>query len=85
MHQGLALTAEHARIASAPVTPALLKPHWSTGWQFGPIAQLDSPLGTNGYLRLEVGVLWRSFTGSDREEIYRGAHLRLLAGMGAAF
>lgn len=85
MHQSLALTADHASTVSAPVTASLLSPHWSTGLQVGPIAQLDSPLGTNAYLRIEAGVLWRSFAGSDRDEVHRGAHLRLLAGMGAAF
>jgi hypothetical protein len=86
MHQRLEVGAQSAALLSAPVTPSLLRARWSTGFQAGPLAQLDSPLGAHGYLRLEAGLLWRAFSGTDAAStLLRGAHLRFLAGLGTAF
>ncbi|MEP6653586.1 MAG: caspase family protein [Myxococcales bacterium] len=81
MHQSMALSADHAQLLSAPATTSLLTPRWSTGLQAGPVTQVDSPLGPHSYLRFEAGLIWRSFD----DGAHRGAHLRLLAGAGAAF
>jgi hypothetical protein len=86
MHQSLGVSGQSSGILAAPATPSLLRSHWSTGLEGGPIAQVDSPLGAHTYLRLEAGVLWRSFDSDDATvAVHRGAHLRLLAGLGAVF
>jgi hypothetical protein len=85
MHQSLALGADHARLQAAPATAALLNPHWSMGLQAGALAQIDLPLGRHSYVRLEGGLLRRSFPGRDPDQRYGGNHLRLLGGMGASF
>jgi hypothetical protein len=85
MHQSLGLSAQHSQLVSVPATASLLKPHWSTGLQYGAIAQIDSPIGPHSYLRVEAGVLGRAFSGGDRNEGHRGAHLRFLIGLGTAF
>jgi hypothetical protein len=85
MHQSLSLEARHARVQAAPADPALLKPHWSTGLAVGAVGQIDLPLGRHGYLRVETGLVRRSFAGRKEDQPYRGTHLRLLAGVGASF
>lgn len=85
MHQSLALDAEHSQTVAAPITAASLKPHWSTGIELGPVAQIDSPLGPHSTLRIEGGLLWRWFDGGAGHEAHHGAHLRFLVGLGATY
>jgi len=85
MHQSLELNAQHSQILAVPASASLLKSHWATGIEYGPVAQIDSPMGPNSYLHLEAALMWRSFSGGVPEEAHRGAHLRFVGGLGAAF
>jgi hypothetical protein len=70
-----------------PATPALMHPRWSDGLQFGPLAQLDFPLGERAYARFEAGLPYRYFNGSPSccYTSQRGVHLHLVAGGGFSF
>lgn len=84
LHQRVALDPQQSRISAAPAVQALVPPRWSTGVQGGPVAQLDAPLGPNTTLRLESALLWRVFSGGNGA-LHRGAHLRVLMGIGVTF
>ena len=76
--------------APLPTTPGLTPPRWSDGWQFGPLAQLDFPLGQRAYLRFEAGFPYRYFSESfallgPTLQYRRGAHLHIVAGAGMSF
>jgi hypothetical protein len=71
--------------SAAPATQALVPSRWSTGFQGGPVAQIDAPLGPYTTLRFESALLWRFFDGGNAAAVHRGAHLRFLLGLGVAF
>jgi hypothetical protein len=85
MHQSFTIEPRHLAVAAAPAAEPLLVPRWSRGLQLGPVAQIDLPLAPRSYLRVEAGLLQRSFAGRDGEPGYQGASVRLLAGMGVSF
>jgi hypothetical protein len=88
IRQSYSTTNNEMYIDALPATPALMHPRWSDGWQFGPLAQLDFPLGERAYLRFEAGFPYRYFNGSPSwpdSEFHRGIHLHLVAGAGFSF
>jgi hypothetical protein len=73
-----------------PASPGLMHPEWSSGLQFGPLIQLDFPLGEKAYLRFEAGLPYRYFReslalSSYDVQFHRGAHLHIVAGAGMSF
>lgn len=94
IRQSYATTADESDLDTLPATPALMQPRWSNGWQFGPLAQLDLPLGEKWYVRFEAAFPYRYFKPSDyydssnsvqRHANNRGGHLHIVAGAGLSF
>lgn len=79
---------EQSSLVALPATPGLMPPHWSTGFEGGPLAQLDFPLGQRAYLRFEGGLVLRRFSGSSSwigSTHHTGTNARLAAGAGFTF
>jgi hypothetical protein len=91
VRQSTSTTDNEPYVDVMPATPALMQPRWSNGLQFGPLAQLDFPLGERGYLRFEAGFPCRYFAKSfwpqwiDDYNSHRGVHMHVLAGAGMSF
>jgi hypothetical protein len=94
IRQSYATTADESDLDTLPATPALMQPRWSNGWQFGPLAQLDFPLGEEWYMRFEAAFPYRYFKPSDDYDSSnsvrghannRGGHLHIVAGAGLSF
>jgi hypothetical protein len=94
IRQSYATTADEWDLDTLPATPALMQPRWSNGWQFGPLAQLDFPLGEKWYVRFEAAIPYRYSKPSDYYDSSnsvrghannRGGHLHIVAGAGLSF
>ena len=85
MHQSLGLSPRHAELVSAPASLPLLRSHWSTGIELGPVVQVDTPVTANSYLRMEGGLVWRAFGGGDGMAVRSSAAFRMLAGVASTF
>jgi hypothetical protein len=79
-------------IDAMPISPDMMPPRWSSGLQFGPLAQLDFPLSQRAYLRFEAAFPARYFSDGfrtpewiDDYEFKRGIHMHLVAGAGMSF
>jgi hypothetical protein len=90
VRQSYSTTANEQNVDALPLIPGLMPPQWFDGVQFGPLAQIDFPLGERAYLRFEAGLPSRFFSLSDGRETFgheflHSAHLHLVAGAGVSF
>ncbi|HJX62684.1 MAG TPA: caspase family protein [Polyangia bacterium] len=90
VHQSYSTTANEQSVDALPLIPGRMTPQWFDGFQFGPLAQIDFPLGERAYLRFEAGLPSRFFSSSGRSETFgyellHSAHLHLVAGAGISF
>jgi hypothetical protein len=90
VRQSYSATAREQYVDALPLIPGLMTPQWFDGFQFGPLVQLDFPLGERAYLRFEAGLPSRFFSLSGRFETFgyeslHSAHLHLVAGVGISF
>jgi len=90
VRQSYSTTANEQTVDALPLILGLMPPQWFDGFQFGPLAQIDFPLGERAYLRFEAGLPSRFFSLSDRREtfgheFFHSAHLHLVAGAGVSF
>jgi hypothetical protein len=90
VRQSYSTTANEQNVDALPLIPGLMTPQWFDGFQFGPLAQIDFPLGERAYLRFEAGLPSRFFSSSGGSETFghellHSAHLHLVAGAGISF
>lgn len=92
IHQRYAVTEAEPSVLHMPISPDLMQSRWSSGLQFGPLAQLDFPLSQRAYLRFEAAFPGRYFSDGFRQPQWvddyaykRGVHMHLVAGAGMSF
>lgn len=88
VRQSFTRTLNEPYVYVLPASPESIAPSWSSGLELGPLAQLDVPLGANGYLRFEAGLPYRLFNaapGLPSSTALHSAHVRFLAGAGMSF
>jgi hypothetical protein len=95
VHQSYALSSGDAYQHVMPVSTNTSLTHrdWSDGLQFGPLAQLDLPMGQGTYLRFEAGFPFRFFSSTvtwpnapeTSAAFHKGIHVHVVAGAGVSF
>jgi hypothetical protein len=90
VRQSYATAEQEPYLTVLPASPSFMHPQWSDGVQFGPLAQLDFPLGERAYLRFEAGLPYRQFSekvalSDPSMQFHRGVHLHIVAGGGISF
>ena len=88
IRQRFTVASDESSLVAMPAATADMKPAWSSGFEIGPLAQLDVPLGVRAYLRFELGFPYRLFNASPSppgSTALHGAHVHILAGAGMSF
>jgi hypothetical protein len=88
LHQQLPASTGYESMALLPKIRSSKTSRWVDGLEYGPLAQMDFPVGGRVYLRLETGLLFRTFKAapSSIDQSYQqGSHWHLVGGGGLSF